>query len=133
MAEHGFAEGGSRRSGPVQERDAPRFESGEASSGLEIGLQLTSETTFMWVRGEVDMLTLPQLAAELSGRLRDGSTVLVLDLQDVTFLSAGGLSVLLMAAEQARLSGITLRVLPSRAVAHVANLLGQAAALNLVS
>ena len=104
----------------------------EPAEGLEIGVQLTSDTTVMWVRGEVDMLTVPQLSPELSARLRDGADVLVLDLRDVTFLSAGGLSVLLAAAEQAHESGITLYTLPSRAVRQIATLLGLAGSLNFV-
>jgi anti-sigma B factor antagonist len=104
----------------------------EPAEGLEIGVQLTSDTTVMWVRGEVDMLTVPQLSPELSARLRDGADVLVLDLRDVTFLSAGGLSVLLAAAEQAHESGITLYTLPSRAVRQIATLLGLAGGLNFV-
>jgi anti-anti-sigma factor len=104
----------------------------ESGSGLEIGLQLTSDSTVMWVRGEIDMLTLPRLSAELSARLRDGSMNLVLDLQDVTFLSGAGLSVLLLAADRAREAGITLRTWPSRAVSQVAHLLGLTAGLNLV-
>jgi anti-anti-sigma factor len=102
------------------------------ADGLEIGVQLSSDTTVLWVRGEVDLLTVPRLSAELSARLRDGAEVLVLDLQDVTFLSAGGLSVLLSAAEQADASGITLHILPSRAVRQIATLLELAASLNFV-
>lgn len=118
-------------------REVPRLlatvqEPIDPTEGLEIGVQLTSDTTVMWVRGEIDMLTVPQLSAELSARLRDGADVLVLDLQDVTFLSAGGLSVLLSAAEQAHESGITLYTLPSRPVRQIATLLGLAASLNFV-
>jgi anti-sigma B factor antagonist len=100
--------------------------------GLEIGLQLTSDTTVMWVRGEIDMLTVPQLRLELSARLRDGADVLVLDLQDVTFLSASGLSVLLSAAQHAHESGITFCTVPSRAVRQIATLLGLAGSLNFI-
>lgn len=119
-------------SGPHGEAEWGASRSEGLGLGLEIGVRLSSDTTEMWVRGEIDMLTLPQLSAELSGRLRDGARVLVLDLRDVGFLSAGGVSVLLAAAEQARDCGMTLRVLPSPAVLQVARLLGLTGALNLV-
>jgi anti-sigma B factor antagonist len=69
-----------------------------------------------WVRvvqaaGSVDLLTAPELADHLSAALADGTPlIVVVDLRQVDFLAAAGLSVLVAADSQARARDITLRV-----------------------
>jgi anti-anti-sigma factor len=53
------------------------------------------------VRGELDLLTAPQLAQLLRAQLADGCAVLVVDLTAVEFLSSAGLNALLQAGKLA--------------------------------
>jgi len=72
-----------------------------------------------WVRvveavGSIDMLTAPELADHLSACLADGTPlIVVVDLRQVDFLTAAGLSVLVEADSRARAQDITLRVVAS--------------------
>jgi anti-sigma B factor antagonist len=72
-----------------------------------------------WVRvveaaGSIDMLTAPVLAEHLSAALAEGIPVIVVvDLRQVGFLGAAGLSVLVAADQRARAQQITLRVVAS--------------------
>jgi anti-anti-sigma factor len=59
--------------------------------------------------GELDMLTTPRLRSRLFAHLAAGQHV-VLDLSEVTFLSASGLQVLVEADDAARDLGISLHV-----------------------
>ncbi|GAA1352861.1 STAS domain-containing protein [Saccharothrix algeriensis] len=59
--------------------------------------------------GEIDMLTAPELRADVLGRLDDGDT-LVLDLSGVSFLGSAGLAVLVEAAQHAKRRGTAFRV-----------------------
>jgi anti-sigma B factor antagonist len=62
------------------------------------------------VIGEVDLLTLPRLHAELDNVLAAGADAVVLDLTHVTFLSSGGLAELVRAAELGERWGEPLRI-----------------------
>jgi anti-sigma B factor antagonist len=62
------------------------------------------------VRGEVDTLTAPRLTELLTSRLRGTLRTLVVDLSEVDFLGAAGLSALLYANLLARQLGVTMRV-----------------------
>ena len=72
-----------------------------------------------WVRvveatGSVDLLTAPAFADHLCVALAEGIPVIVVvDLRQVDFLAAAGLSVLVAADSQARAQQITLRVVAS--------------------
>jgi anti-sigma B factor antagonist len=69
-----------------------------------------------WVRvveavGSIDMHTAPELADHLSACLADGTPlIVVVDLRQVDFLAAAGLSVLVESDSRARAQDITLRV-----------------------
>jgi anti-sigma B factor antagonist len=64
--------------------------------------------------GSIDMLTAPELAGHLSVVLAEGiPVVVVVDLRQVDFLGAAGLSVLVEADSRARAQDITLRVVAS--------------------
>lgn len=61
--------------------------------------------------GEIDLLTAPALADHLAAALADNTPlIVVVDLQQVDFLSAAGLSVLVAAHWQARQQHTTLRI-----------------------
>jgi anti-sigma B factor antagonist len=60
--------------------------------------------------GEIDLLTAPALADHLAAALADNTPLIVVDLQQVDFLSAAGLSVLVAAHWQARQQHTTLRI-----------------------
>jgi anti-anti-sigma factor len=62
------------------------------------------------VRGEVDQLTAPRLTELLVARLRGTLRTLVVDLSEVDFLGAAGLSVLVHADLLARQIGVRMRV-----------------------
>jgi anti-anti-sigma factor len=68
------------------------------------------DTAVVFVRGDVDMLTAPRLTELLVARLRGTLRTLVVDLSEVDFLGAAGLTALLYADLLARHSGITMRV-----------------------
>lgn len=70
------------------------------------------------VRGEVDLFTHPLLKAGLLAHLRHAGPPLVIDLTEVSFFSAAGLTVLLAAREAAVAVGIRLCV-----VAHTRTVL----------
>ncbi|MEU4742999.1 STAS domain-containing protein [Actinosynnema sp. NPDC023658] len=61
------------------------------------------------VSGEVDMLTAPQLRADVLRHLDAGET-LVLDMSGVSFLGSAGLAVLVEASQQAQRRGAEFRV-----------------------
>jgi anti-sigma B factor antagonist len=64
--------------------------------------------------GSIDMLTAPELAGHLSVVLAEGIPVIVVvDLRQVDFLGAAGLSVLVEADSRASAQDITLRVVAS--------------------
>ncbi|WP_367137394.1 anti-sigma factor antagonist [Saccharothrix sp. HUAS TT1] len=65
--------------------------------------------TVVSVSGEVDMLTAPQLRADVLGRL-DASDVVVLDMSGVSFLGSAGLAVLVEASQQAKRRDASFRV-----------------------
>jgi anti-sigma B factor antagonist len=65
--------------------------------------------TVLSVSGEVDMLTAPQLRADVLRHLDAGDT-LVLDLSGVSFLGSAGLAVLVQALQQGKRRGTAFRV-----------------------
>lgn len=62
------------------------------------------------VRGEVDLCTSPTLRDALLAHLRHPASALVIDLTDVGFLGAAGLTVLINARDAAMVAGIRLCV-----------------------
>lgn len=67
-------------------------------------------TAVVIVRGEVDRLTAPRLTELLVARLRGTLRTLVVDLSEVDFLGAAGLSALVYADLLARQVGVRMRV-----------------------
>lgn len=78
----------------------------------QVGLAVRTVTegvTVVAVSGEVDMLTAPQLRADVLRNL-DTSDTLVLDMSEVTFLGSAGLAVLVEASQHGKRRGAAFRV-----------------------
>jgi anti-sigma B factor antagonist len=95
-------------------------ESDMDQGGLEIDVELLSETTFVWVSGEIDIATAPRLTAALDMHLRGGAPVVVLDLHEVTFCGCVGFALLVDAVARARALGVTLSLVPNRLLLRTA-------------
>jgi len=63
------------------------------------------------VRGEVDILAAPQLAAYLAGICAERPPGLAVDFEEVTFVDSSGVRVLVHAAREATTSGVGFYVL----------------------
>jgi anti-sigma B factor antagonist len=62
------------------------------------------------VGGEVDMVTSPALRSCVLDRYASGTELVVLDLDQVTFLGTSGLAVLIEVREAAHAAGVELRI-----------------------
>ncbi|UIJ63567.1 STAS domain-containing protein [Amycolatopsis acidiphila] len=94
-------------------RQRPSGESAEHGFAPPLRLRVRRprpRTAVVLVRGEVDVLTAPRLTELLVARLRGTLRTLVVDLSEVDFLGAAGLSSLLYADLLARHRGVTMRV-----------------------
>ncbi|WP_158303265.1 STAS domain-containing protein [Prauserella endophytica] len=69
--------------------------------------------TVLTVRGEVDALTSTQLRDHLHPHLRDTVPQVIIDLTDVGFFAAAGLTVLVNARQAAVAAGVTLCLVAS--------------------
>jgi anti-sigma B factor antagonist len=96
----------------------------EVLTGLTVSREFCGDITCLTVAGEVDLSTAPLLAAALRPHPMETADTLVVDLQEVSFISARGIDILVAAAHRASRQGTHLRVLPSHPVLRVATLLG---------
>jgi anti-sigma B factor antagonist len=82
---------------------------------VEIREHADGETHVLWVEGELDLSTIPELTrridAELGGRSEEALTI---DLSDVTFMDSSGLRLLIELDKRARDEGWKLALRPSR-------------------
>jgi anti-sigma B factor antagonist len=82
--------------------------------------------TVLAVKGELDLLTAPKLAARLNGLMRKGTGDIVLDLRSALFIDSLGLSMILNAHRRLERRGRGLKVLcedgPVRRVIEMARL-----------
>jgi len=62
--------------------------------------QRRADTLILQPTGRLDSLTSQDLQNELSRRISDGDTVIVLDLKDLEYISSAGLRVLLLAGKE---------------------------------
>ncbi|WP_344416206.1 STAS domain-containing protein [Pseudonocardia ailaonensis] len=86
---------------------------GEAEDQITIATRPAGEgagKVVVTVGGEVDMLTSPQLRSAVLAQLADGAELVVLALDDVTFLGTSGLAVLIEVREAAHQAGVELRL-----------------------
>jgi anti-sigma B factor antagonist len=76
--------------------------------------QPTSTCTVLHIEGEVDLLTTPNLSAEITKLLTDNpSAAVVLDLSGVTFFGSSGLAMLIKAADTAAEGNVRLMLVAS--------------------
>ncbi|MEJ2858113.1 MULTISPECIES: STAS domain-containing protein [unclassified Saccharothrix] len=90
---------GSASPSPRAEQVAATSEPGRSGAGV----------TVVAATGEIDMLTAPDLRADVLGRIGETDT-LVLDMSGVSFLGSAGLAVLVEASQHAKRRGTAFRV-----------------------
>lgn len=73
-----------------------------AGAELDITVRRQDGTAVVSVAGEIDVYTSPLLQEHLVEVLRDGSSSIVLDLSEVTFLDSTGLGVLITGLKRCR-------------------------------
>jgi anti-sigma B factor antagonist len=73
-----------------------------AGEELDISVRKLDGTAVVAVAGEIDVYTSPVLQEQLVQVLRDGSSSIVLDLSEVTFLDSTGLGVLITGLKRCR-------------------------------
>ncbi|WP_309115318.1 STAS domain-containing protein [Saccharothrix sp.] len=81
---------------------------GSASPSSPAG-QVAEGVTVVTATGEIDMLTAPDLRADVLKRIDEAET-LVLDMSGVSFLGSAGLAVLVEASQHAKRRGTAFRV-----------------------
>ncbi|MEU6789947.1 STAS domain-containing protein [Nonomuraea angiospora] len=79
-----------------------------------LGVADPSRPTTVHLSGEIDIFTSAALRGQLMDALHHSTSLLVLDLSEVTFCDAGGLGVLVGVQRRARLMGITLALTAPR-------------------
>ena len=68
--------------------------------GLEISTSLTEGATVMSVDGRIDASTAPQLEEELNKVIQQGRESILLNFAEVSYISSGGLRVLLKTTKE---------------------------------
>jgi anti-sigma B factor antagonist len=86
-----------------------------AGEELDITVREQDGTAVVAVSGEIDVYTSPILQERLVEVLRDGSSSIVLDLSDVTFLDSTGLGVLITGLKRCRSAGGDLVLVTAQA------------------
>jgi anti-sigma B factor antagonist len=66
------------------------------------------------LNGEVDLYTVPAFEQAISGAIADGTTVLVVDLTEISYLDSSGLSALIVAYKKLAAQGGDLYVVASK-------------------
>jgi anti-sigma B factor antagonist len=111
---------------PTRSLPAPRVQPTRRSEyGLVVATRGSPLVRVVAVAGAVDLLTAPELAEQLAVALADAAPLVVVDLRQVDFLAAAGLSVLVAANQRARMQHTTLRlVVTTHAVRRALNITG---------
>jgi anti-anti-sigma factor len=76
---------------------------------------VTGDVAHVTLRGELDLVGAVSVGQELGDAMARGVDVLVVHLDDVTFIDSSGLRALLEAARFAERCGISLKILPGPA------------------
>ena len=100
---------------------------------LTIDADDRGDTAVLRARGEVDLLTTDLLRTTLDTWLHVGVHTVVADLREVSFVDCAGVGTLADARRRADDRGVTLRILPGRAVARLAALLDLTDVLGLAA
>lgn len=98
---------------------------------LNIKKKLSDVTTFV-LQGRLDTSTSPQLEAELEKILSD-TTTLVLDMENLEYISSAGLRVILKAQKAMNTKGVMKLVHVGESIMEVFNITGFADILNIES
>jgi len=77
---------------------------------MELSFSTQGERSIAAVAGQVDAASAPTLIDQLTSRIADGATQLVLDLAGLDYTSSAGLRALLTAVKQARAAGGDVRL-----------------------
>ncbi|WP_206784976.1 STAS domain-containing protein [Amycolatopsis sp. MtRt-6] len=108
---------------------APRFRV-DVPSAMTLRVTTTAEATTVAVRGEIDLPVLGRLRVRLGEEIDLAPRALVLDLSQVSFCGAGGITELLVAASEAHVSGVPFAIAADgRAVLRPIRVLGLARVL----
>jgi anti-anti-sigma factor len=103
---------------------APRFRV-DVPSAMTLRVTATAEATTVAIRGEIDLPVLGRLRTRLGEEIDLAPRALVLDLSEVTFCGAGGITELLVAASEAHVSGVPFAIVAAgRAVLRPVRVLG---------
>ena len=94
-------------------------------AAFQVRVRRVGATAHVAAAGEIDMLTAPQLQAELDGAIADGAHRVVLDLRDVAFLGSSGIAIIDRLGVTARAQGFAAVVVRGRpAVQRVLEIAG---------
>lgn len=83
---------------------------------LSVRVQRSNDAVVLWLSGELDMATAPELRQAIVEAIADGATELVLDLSEVSFCDSVGLGIIVGGLKRARSRGgdLRLRAVPER-------------------
>ncbi|WP_214417049.1 STAS domain-containing protein [Sphaerisporangium fuscum] len=99
-----------------------------------LGLADTSRPTTVHLSGEIDIFTSAALRRRLLSTLHYSTSLLILDLSQVSFCDAGGLAVLVGVQRHARLMGVTLALsAPRPSMSRLLHLTGLDRSLPMVA
>jgi anti-sigma B factor antagonist len=98
---------------------------------MSVAVRAEPTATIVEVRGELDLLTAPQLASELDTLLSAEPRPIAIDLSETTFMDSAGIHVLVSARQRAR-RHLAVICAPGP-VAKALELLGLTEMLNVVS
>lgn len=101
----------SQRTLPPRDGAADAFSNGQVA-----GRYAQDGYTVVWVRGEIDMATAPDLMKELAEPVRAQQCRVVVDLTDVTFMDSTGLNVLVLARNWASAGSGEVRLVGSSGI-----------------
>lgn len=89
----------------------PRPERYDTSTVIDVNASTSADgVCVVHADGEIDMLTAPVLDSMISSQLNSRPRRLVLDLQEVGFMSSAGIASLMSARSQALRAGVDLRI-----------------------
>jgi anti-sigma B factor antagonist len=86
----------------------------DVPSVMTLRVTATAEATVVTVRGEIDLPVLGRLRSRVGDEIDLAPRALVLDLMDVGFCGAGGITELLVAASEAHVSGVPFAIATDR-------------------
>ncbi|MEU4252925.1 STAS domain-containing protein [Amycolatopsis sp. NPDC026612] len=93
----------------LDQTTAPKVRDGVAAA-LTMQVTATEAATIVTVRGEIDLTVTGRLRSRLAEETGLAPPALVLDLTEVGFCGAGGITELLVAASEAHVSGVPFAI-----------------------